>query len=756
MQCYTELIPPSAVTHAVSLPFCSASSTNLVVAKTSLLQVFAVKNVQRTSSYQSESNEEQSLEGEGGFARLEQKARLVLIGEYSLSGTVTSLARIKAADTRSGGEALLVSFKDAKVSLIEWDSENHRISTISIHYYEGEKVQSAPFGPALNECDSKLTVDPRSRCAALRFGVKHLAIIPFRQAGDDIVEVDFDQDESRPAKAGRKEDAQVDGFSRPTPYAASFVLPLTALDPGLTHPVDIAFLYEYREPTFGIVSANKAASQALLDERKDVLAYTVYTLDLDQRASTTLLSVTGLPYDICRVIPLPPPIGGALLVGANELIHVDQSGKTNSIAVNEFAKLASNFSLSDESHLGLRLEDCTIQSLGPASSDFLIVLNTGRIAILSIRSDGRNVSGLSIHKVNDTQGSTYAASMPSSSADLGKGRLFIGSEMADSIVLGWSQKAQQISLKRSHSQMVGEEVGVELDEEEDFEEDDDDADDDLYGGEPVKVKKTASVFTNKPSSPADYMFRLHDTLPCLGPINSVCLGKPTLVGTTKRVSTRDPPVSLLASIGRGAASTLAAFQHEIVPDVVHSSAEPAIRSMWSVKVRRPAAPGIPEATTGQQDGQVGSESNTQLDDYLITCDSVSETEHASKIYKINQDTTLTSNAPWTEVEGTEFEGEGETSNMGVLSTGTRIIQVRKTEIRTYDTGKSTHASAFLLERDVLLGHDDSLHACVVTRLSSGSSEHPMLVVQTDQIAANAISSYRILLLQLCHSDDDCD
>jgi len=697
MQCYTELIQPSAVTHAISLSFCSSSSTNLIVAKTSLLQVFSVKSVQRTSSHQQDSNEEQSLEGEGGFAKLETKARLVLVGEYSLSGTVTSLARIKSADTRSGGEALLVSFKDAKVSLIEWDPENYRISTISIHYYEGDKVQSAPFGPALGECDSKLTVDPRSRCAALRFGVRHLAIIPFRQAGDDIAEAeDFDQDEPRPAKTERKEDAQVDGIgiSKPTPYAASFVLPLTALDPGLTHPVDVAFLYEYREPTFGIISANKAASQALLEERKDILSYTVYTLDLEQRASTTLLSVTGLPYDISRVIPLPPPIGGALLVGANELIHVDQSGKTNSIAVNEFAKLASNFSLSDESHLALRLEDCVIQPLGNASSDLLIVLNTGALAILSIRSDGRNVSGLSIHKVDDTQGSNYAASMPTSSADLGKGRLFIGSDMADSIVLGFSQKTQQISLKRSHSQMVSEDLGVELDEED--LEDDDDADDDLYGGEPVKVKKTAS-HTNKPSSPSDYIFRLHDTLPCLGPINSVCLGKPALIGPTKRSTTREPPVSLFASVGRGAASTLAAIQHEIVFDVVYSSEVPATRSLWSVKVKRPAAPGIPEATTGQQDGQVGSESNTQLDDYLIAYDFDGEAPDASKIYKIKQDSTTTSEDPWTQVEGTEFESEGETTNVGVLSSGTRIIQVRSSEIRTYDTGKSAHASNFFIE-----------------------------------------------------------
>ncbi|KAA8574874.1 hypothetical protein EYC84_004116 [Monilinia fructicola] len=45
MQCYTELTPPTAVTHSLSLPFLSADANNLVVAKASLLQIFTTKTV---------------------------------------------------------------------------------------------------------------------------------------------------------------------------------------------------------------------------------------------------------------------------------------------------------------------------------------------------------------------------------------------------------------------------------------------------------------------------------------------------------------------------------------------------------------------------------------------------------------------------------------------------------------------------------------------------------------------------------------
>ena len=662
-----------------------------MVAKTSLLQVFSIKSVQVASSLDKASVDEQGLEAEGAFSRLESNARLVLVGEYSLSGTVTSLAKIKVADTKSGGEALLVSFKDAKVSLVEWDPENYRISTVSIHYYEGGKVPTAPFGPPLGDCDSRLTVDPRSRCAALKFGVRHLAIVPFRQPDDDIAEADYDPDpDEKPAVKSERKDVKLSVPTRKTPYAASFVLPLTALDPALTHPVDIAFLYEYREPTFGIVSANKAASAALLDERKDPLAYTVYTLDLDQRASTTLLSVTGLPYDIFHIIALPPPVGGSLLVGANELIHIDQAGKTNAVAINEFAKQCSDFSMADQSSLGLRLENCAIQTLGAGSSDMLLVLGNGELAILTIRLDGRTVSGLSVHVVDSLHGNDCAPPGPTSTADLGKGRFFIGSDEGDSLVIGWTQKTQLTSRKRSHAEMIDEEASGEDEEDDDML--DDDAEDDLYGGDVPQVKKSTNSSVSKPSSPAEYIFRIHDRLKGLGPINAACLGKqPDALATEGRETDHQvkAPLSLLTSVGRGKSSSLACLQRDIVPVITYTSDEPATQALWSLRIKRSGPAGTAKSDNIESDPAADLIFDAQHDQYLVVYDSIADIKEESRILKIKHDTTSkdADHSPLQDYDETEFEGDGETLNMGVLAAGTRIVQVRRSEIRSYDNGK---------------------------------------------------------------------
>src|ERR1700753_2622929 len=165
MQCYSELTPPTAVTHAVSLPFLGPKASNLVVAKTSLLQIFELKSIttegarstaesngeplQRTNT---ENSDGAFLGSELALQRTETTSKLVLVGEYALSGTVIGLRNVKILNAKSGGEALLVAFKDAKLSLVEWDPQKHGISTISIHYYEAEELLSSPWAPDIGRC----------------------------------------------------------------------------------------------------------------------------------------------------------------------------------------------------------------------------------------------------------------------------------------------------------------------------------------------------------------------------------------------------------------------------------------------------------------------------------------------------------------------------------------------------------------------------------------------------------------------------
>ena len=694
MQCYTELTPPTAVTHSLSLPFLSADSNNLVVAKTSLLQIFTTKIISFELETLTENDHKSSKsanaldrkvgdeEGLDGPLRSERASRtkLVLIAEYTLSGTVTSLVRIKTRSSKSGGEALLVGFKDAKLSLVEWDPERPGLSTISIHYYEQDEVQRSPWDPSLSDCVNYLTVDPGSRCAALKFGARSLAILPFNQGDEDVTMADdWDEEIDGPRTAPTAKITNGDDHNNETPYGSSFVLRLSAIDPSLIFPIHLAFLYEYREPTFGILSSTISPSSSLLHERKDRVSYMVFTMDLDQKESTAILSVDHLPYDLFMVIPLPSPIGGVLLIGDNELIHIDQAGKSNGVAVNMFAKQCSSFGLADQSDLEMRLEGCTIEQLSIENGEMLIFLHSGALAILSFLLDGRSVSGLSVRRVPAELGGSIIPAGPSSASQIGPNAFFIGSESADSVVLGWSRKSAQISRRKSKIDLAD----VMEDELEDEDEDEDD--DDLYGDGPsTKKAVTNGASSTENSKAGDYSFQIHDSLVNIAPMTDITFGNSAFYQTGEEKANVEGVTSdleLVGIAGREKAGSLAVIHKNIQPNVIGRFEFPEARGIWTMSAKRPAPKSLQiKDENDAMSGDFGVDA--QYDRFMIVSKASDNAAEESDVYALTA-------AGFEALTGTEFEpAAGATVEAGTLGNGNRIIQVLKSEVRSYDGGKS--------------------------------------------------------------------
>lgn len=697
MQCYTELTPPTAVSHSLSLPFISAQSNNLVVAKSSLLQIFQTKTItaeidnsltpnqasaKATAHYDSRLNDDDGLEssflgGDTAFQRSDRASntKLVLVAEVTVSGTVTGLARVKTQNTLSGGEALLVQFKDAKLSLLEWDPTRYNVTTISIHYYEQEEHQGSPWAPALNDCVNFLTADPGSRCAALRFGARNLAILPFKHADEEDIAMDDwdpDLDGPRPVKQEDASTAVVNGTSNieDTPYSPSFVLRLSILDPNLIHPIDLAFLYEYREPTFGILSSKLAPSAAL--GRKDHLSFMVFTLDLQQKASTTILSVGGLPHDLFKVIALPAPVGGALLVGANELIHIDQSGASNGVAVNPFTKQCTDFTLADSSELALRLEGCTIDFISPETGQMLIILSDGRFATLDFIIDGRRVSGLQVKLVAPGSGGSIISYRVSSLSRLGKNLLFAGSEDGDSVVLGWTRKQAQGSKKKSRAQ--------ESLDFEDFDEEDLDDEDDLYA---ESTAATQAASGTAAARGGELVFRIHDTLTSIAPIQDITYGKPSgamnVEDEQNQVGVRSD-LQLVAAVGTGKGGALAVLNREIQPKVIGRFDFPEARGLWTMSAQKPVLKSV-QGEKGKNAIGDDYDLSTQYDKFMIVAKIDLDNYETSDVYALTA-------AGFESLTGTEFEpAAGFTVEAGTMANHRRVIQVLKSEVRVYDGGK---------------------------------------------------------------------
>ncbi|KAJ5088160.1 Cleavage/polyadenylation specificity factor A subunit C-terminal [Penicillium angulare] len=711
MQCYTELLPPMGVTHALALPFLSSTATNLVVVRSSLLQVFSLRKPPS-----------ENIGTHSSLSHLSEP-KLILEKEYSLPGTVTDLNRVKILNSKSGGEAILLAVRNAKLSLIEWDPQRHSISTVSIHYYERDDLTRSPWVPDLSSCGSILSVDPSSRCAVFNFGVRNLAILPFHQAGDDLVMDDYDPDldGDRPDQTQKIEEAQIvqnkDGTAHSTPYAASFVLPLTALDPSLLHPVSLEFLYEYREPTFGILYSQVATSNSLVHERKDIMFYTVFTLDLEQRASTTLLSVSRLPSDLFKIVALPPPVGGALLIGTNEIVHVDQAGKTNAVGVNEFSRQVSSFSMSDQSDLGFRLEGCIVERLGGDSGDLLIALASGDVALIKFKLDGRSVSGMSIHSVPAQAGGDIIKSPASCSTCFNDGNVFIGSEDGDSVLIGWTHSA---SSKKSRSEIKQISNGAD-DLSDDDQMDEDSYEDDLYSSLPERVQSDARRETEA-STPEYYRLQLNDQLCSISPLRDVTIGQAYRASDATRqpgnedVSTE---LELVASQGSGGAGGLVVINRELDPPTKSSFESSDADGVWSVSM-----------VTGKKDTSHAVDSDIDAPrQYVITSRLVDADREVSEIMVVEgQDLKP--------IKAADFNPNDDiTIDIGLLADETRLVQVLRNEVRIYDKDLELAQIYLIWDEET----DEERHAV------SASFADPFLAILRDDSS--------LLLLQMDASGD---
>jgi cleavage and polyadenylation specificity factor subunit 1 len=301
-----------------------------------------------------------------------------------------------------------------------WESKIHALTTLSIHYYERDSYKSAFSDSVVPH----LLKDHHSRCLILRFYTDTYAVLPLRQPDDDW-------DDSLPTDLEK-------------PYYPSFVVTGPQLAESLSHILDEAFLHEYREPTIAILYSGAQTSTGLLDHRKDTVALIAITLDLQQRASTTIFSVTDLPYDCYRILALPGPVGGVLILGANQLIHVDQAARCVALGVNLYARHTTEFPMLHRPELKLRLEGAVPVALENDEGDVLLALRDGSFAKVRFVRDGRNVTDIEFEMVEFTSLPGVAIAGFSCAAHLNDERIFLGSTTGDSVLLGYTSATKRL------------------------------------------------------------------------------------------------------------------------------------------------------------------------------------------------------------------------------------------------------------------------------------------------------------------------
>ena len=135
----------------------------------------------------------------------------------------------------------------------------------------------------------------------------------------------------------------------------------------------------------------------------------------------------------------------------------------------------------------------------------------------------------------------------------------------------------------------------------------------------------------------------------------------------------------MLSTGRGAAGAITALNRELHPTMLSQTKLPSAKGVWAVHARKQAPAGV-VAEFGQ-DAEANSSSDVDYDQYLVVSKTAEDGSESTVIYEVNGNELA-------ETDKGDFEREeGLTLSVGVLARGTKVVQVLRSEVRTYDSGE---------------------------------------------------------------------
>uniref|UniRef100_A0A3Q1FIY4 Cleavage and polyadenylation specificity factor subunit 1 n=1 Tax=Acanthochromis polyacanthus TaxID=80966 RepID=A0A3Q1FIY4_9TELE len=521
---YRQAHTPTAVEFSVYCNFISSKEKNLVVAGTSQLFVYRIIHDVESTSKTDKSSDSKS-----------RKEKLEQVASFSLFGNVMSMASVQLVGANR--DALLLSFKDAKLSVVEYDPGTHDLKTLSLHFFEEPELRD---GFVQNVHIPIVRVDPENRCAVMLVYGTQLVVLPFRK--DTLT----DEQESGVGEGPKSS------------FLPSYIIDVRELDEKLLNIIDMKFLHGYYEPTLLILFEPNQTWPGRVAVRQDTCSIVAISLNIMQKVHPVIWSLSNLPFDCTQVMPVPKPIGGVVVFAVNSLLYLNQSVPPYGVSLNSQTTGTTAFPLRVQDEVKITL-DCS-QSDFIAYDKMVISLKGGEIYVLTLITDGmRSVRAFHFDKA-------AASVLTTSMVTMEPGYLFLGSRLGNSLLLKYTEKLQETpeeppnKKKRmeSSTNWTGMCIVNEVDEIE------------VYGSEAQSGTQLAT-----------YSFEVCDSILNIGPCANASMGEPAFLSEEFQ-SNPEPDLEVVVCSGYGKNGALSVLQRSIRPQVVTTFELPGCHDMWTV------------------------------------------------------------------------------------------------------------------------------------------------------------------------------
>ncbi|KAJ6588439.1 CPSF A subunit region-domain-containing protein [Mycena capillaripes] len=565
----TLLVPPNGRVFSSTRTLC-----NLVVARSNLLRIFEVCEEQASFSPQLEDGRDErvrkgteAVEGEvemdtggEGFVNISKSAslksavhpptvtRIHFVREHSLHGIVTGIEGIQImASIEDRLDRLLISFKDAKIALMEWSDTVHDLVTVSIHTYER--------APQLISMDSSsfqamLRVDPSSRCAALSLPKDAIAILPFYQTQADLDVMEQEQ-----------------ALARDVPYSPSFILDLPgSVEENMRNVIDFGFLPGFNNPTMAVLFQTQQTWTGRLKEYKDTVKLAIFTLDVVSQHYPIIMSVSGLPYDSISLLPCSASLGGVVILTSNSIIYIDRSSRRVALPLNGWSSRITEMTMppAEDASRNIALEGS--RAVFTDDKTIFVILKDGTVHPVEIVSDGKLVTKLVMAPP------LAQTTIPEVARKLNHELIFVGSSVGPSVLFKAARIEEEIETDNDADMHAVAQVDEPMDVYDD--------DEDIYG--PSKTPDPAANGLKKVAKKTRTVTHLSlcDTIEAYGSIADMAF---SLAWNGDRAV-----AELVAATGTGPLGGFTLFQRDLpIRTKRKLHAIGGARGMWSLPIRQP-------------------------------------------------------------------------------------------------------------------------------------------------------------------------
>nr|XP_039261759.1 cleavage and polyadenylation specificity factor subunit 1-like [Styela clava] len=529
---YRQLHPPTGIENCLHCNFTSEKYEDLVVSAASQLTIYRLRKKLEIVT----KDEKEKV----------RKDKLEQIGTWQLHGNIQSMKKVRFAGCAK--DSILLSFKYAKLSVIEFDESTFEIKTSSLHYFEEDLSEN---GSVSRNTIPKICTDPENRCACMQLTSTNIAILPFRTRETAVVT----DDSIGLSNAGTRGHV-----------LSSYEINLKEVDPQVQIVKDMKFLHGYYEPTLLILFESLRTWAGRIAVRQDTCNIIAISLNVSEKLHPVIWSLGSLPYDCKYVYAVPKPIGGVLIFAVSSMIYLNQSCPPHGMSLNSHTKNSTSFPLKIQDGLAITLDLSKAVFLSP--DRLVVTLKGGELYVISLVVDSmRSVRSFHIEKA-------AASVLTTCITLLEEGYLFLGSRLGNSLLLRYTEAAR-MEISREEKALTSEPASKRkrLNTAADWAAADDADDLEVYGRD-ISTASSGQLFS--------YTFEVCDSILNIGPCGSSELGEPALL-SEEFTSQKESDLELVILSGKGKNGALSVVQRTMKPQVVTTFQLPGCIDMWTVK-----------------------------------------------------------------------------------------------------------------------------------------------------------------------------